>query len=337
MCRDMFHLKNNTPFGSDIFLLSDRHGTDLLCIVVKATYDIKSEIKIADEQQCIVTEDIYWGEPGGSSLKYPAEPQPEKPGTDVIIVGEACAPEGSLVTEMFVGVSAAGRKRIMKVSGTRYWKKGLLSTNLSDPEPFDRMPIVYEKAYGGMHVIDEKAGLILLEQRNPVGMGFVGMRCSMELEKTGVPNIEDPECLMKSPANKYRPVGYGAIAPNWHPRASYTGTYDELWQKKRAPFLPDDFDPMHYHTAHPDLIFPDRLRGGEPFVISGMSPFGRKVFNLPPDEPKIEVDITGRFETAKAYISTVLLEPTDDRISVVWLASVTHGKRISGAEAEVTL
>jgi len=68
-----------------------------------------------------------------------------------------------------------------------------------------------------------------------------------------------------------------------------------------------------------------------------MSPRGRKVFNLPQDEPKIEVDITGRFEKAKAYIGTVLLEPTDDRISVVWLASVARDKRISGAEAEVTL
>ena len=333
----MFHLKNNTPFDSDIFLLPDRRGTDMLCILVKATYDVKTEIKIADEQQIIITEDIYWGEPGGSSLKYPAEPHPEKPGTDVILIGEACAPEGSLVTEMFVGVSAAGRKRIMKVSGNRCWKKGLLTTNLSDPEPFDRMPIVYERAYGGMHLIDAEDGLILSEQRNPVGMGFAGKRCSKELEKTGVPNIEDPERLMKSPADKSRPVGYGAIAPNWHPRVSYAGTYGEVWQKKRAPFLPDDFDPMHYHTAHPDLIFPNRLKGGEPFVISGMSPRGRKVFNLPQDEPKIEVDITGRFETAKAYIGTVLLEPTDDRISVVWLASVAREKRISGAEAEVTL
>ena len=333
----MFHLKNHTPFDSDIFLLSDRHGTDMLCIVVKATYDIKSEIKIADEQQLIVTEDIYWGEPGGSSLKYPAELRPEKPGTDVILIGEACAPEGSLVTEMFVGVSAAGRKRIMKVSGNRYWKKGLLTTNMSDPEPFDRIPIVYERAYGGMHLIDAKADLILSEQRNPVGMGFAGKRCSKELEKTGVPNIEDPECLMKSPANKSRPVGYGAIAPNWHPRVSYAGTYNEVWQKKRAPFLPDDFDPKHYHAAHPDFIFPNRLKGGEPFVISGMSPRGRKVFILPQDEPKIEVDITGRFETAKAFISTVLLEPTNDRVSVVWLASAAQGRRISGAEAEVIL
>lgn len=333
----MFYLKNNTPFESGIFLLPDRRGADMLCIAVKATYDIDSEIKIADKQQVIVTEDIYWGEPGGSSLKYAAEPHPEKPGTDVILIGEACAQEGRLVTEMFVGVSVAGRKRIMKVSGNRFWKKGRLTTTMSDPEPFDRMPIAYERSYGGTRVIDNKVGLILSEQRNPVGMGLADRRCSKELEKTGVPNIEDPDCLIKSPNDKSRPVGYGAIAPNWHPRVSYAGTYDEAWQRSRAPFLPDDFDPMHYHSAHPDFIFSNRLKGGEPFVISGMSSRGRKVFNLPQHEPKIEVDITGRLETAKAFISTVLLEPTDDRISVVWLAGAAREKRISGVKVKITL
>jgi hypothetical protein len=333
----MFHLKNNTPFVADIFLLPDRRGVDMLCIVVKATYDIESEVRISDNQQPIIMEDTYWGKPGESSLKYPAELHPEKPGTDVILIAEACAPEGRIVTEMFAGISAAGRKRIMKVSGDRYWKKGMLTMKPSEPEPFKRMPIIYEKAYGGTHVIDEKEVIILSEQINPIGMGFAGKRDSRELEQTSVPNIEDPECLMKSPSDKSRPVGCGAIAPEWHPRVSYAGTYDEVWQRERSPLLPDDFDPLYYHAAHPDFIFPDRLKGGEPFVISGMSPQGRKVFNLPQDEPKIGVDITGRFEAAKAFIRTVLLEPTDDRISIVWLASVAHGKRISGAEAKVAL
>lgn len=333
----MFHLKNNTPFVSDIFLLSDRYGVDMLCIAVKATYDIASEIKISDDQQGIITEDTYWGKPGESSLKYPAELHPEKPGTDVILIGEACAPEGRLVSEMFVGISAAGRKRIMKVSGDRRWKKGMLTVKQSEPEPFSRMPIIYERAYGGTHVIEKKVVMILSEQRNPLGIGFAGKREPGELEQTSIPNIEDPECVMKNPIDKSRPVGYGAIAPNWHPRVTYAGTYDEEWQRERAPFLPGDFDPMHYHAAHEDFIFPDRLKGGEPFVISGMSPRGRKAFNLPHDEPKIEVDIDGRFVTAKAYITTVLLEPTDDRISVVWLAAAAQARRISGAEAKVTL
>lgn len=333
----MLHLKNDTPFTAAMFAFPDRHGTDVLCVAMKATYDIKSEIKIAGEQLPIIKEDTYWGEPGESSMKYPNEVTPEKPGTDVILIGEACAPEGNLAREMFVGISAAGRKLVMKIFGDRYWKKGLLSTKPSDPEPFERMPIVYERAYGGTHMIDEKAGKILSELRNPIGKGFAGKRGSDELEEIGVPNIEDPQCLMKSPSNKGKPVGYGAIAQNWQPRVSYMGTYDEAWQKKRAPFLPEDFDPIHFHAAHPDLIFSGRLKGGEPFIINGMSPRGKKAFNLPADEPKIEVNIIGKFMPQKSWISTVLLEPTDERISIVWLAAASHGNKIKGAEANVSL
>ena len=76
----------------------------------------------------IIIEDTYWGKPGGVEPEVSAELHPEKPGTDVILIGEACAPEGRFVTEMFAGISVAGRKRIMKVSGDRYWKKGILST-----------------------------------------------------------------------------------------------------------------------------------------------------------------------------------------------------------------
>lgn len=331
----MLHLRNDTPYQAGIFAFPDRHGIDVLCVTLKATYDIKSEFKIAEEQQPIIMEDTYWGEPGESSLKYPAEVTPEKPGTDVILIGEACAPAGYL--EMSVGISAAGRKLAMKIFGDRYWEKGLLRTKPSDPEPFERMPIIYERAYGGTHVIDHKAGKILSELRNPIGKGFAGKRSADELEVIGVPNIEDPQSLINSPSNKGNPVGYGAIAPNWQPRFSYIGTYDETWQKKRAPFLPDDFNPLHFHAAHPDLIFPKRLKGGDAFIINGMSPNGRKAFNLPSDEPKIRVNITGRFMPEKAWISTVLLEPTDERISVVWLAAASHGKRIREAEAKISL
>jgi hypothetical protein len=333
----MLHLINNTPFTSEISVCSDRNGIDILCIAVKATYDIKENIRIADEQRPIITEDVYWGEPGVSSLKYPMEITPEKPGTDVILIGEACAPENSRALDMSIGISAAGRKLAMKVSGDREWEKGLLFTRPSDPKPFERMPVIYERAYGGTQIINDAAGEILSETRNPVGKGFRGKRGDKELQEIGVPNIEDPEGLMKSPSDKSRPVGYGAIAPHWQPRAAFIGTYGDEWQERRALFLPEDFDPRHYQAAHPDLIFADRLKGGELFIITGMSPHGKKMFNLPADEPKVEVKITERFLPRKAWISTVLLEPTDERIGIVWLAAAAKGGRIKGAEATVNL
>ncbi len=335
----MHYLLNNTPFASKLFIYRDRQGIEMMCVAVKATYDIKADIRIANEQRPIIIEDVFWGEPGESSLKYPAEVTPEKPGTDVVLIGEACAPIQGEVTEMFVGFSVAGRKRILKVSGDRYWKKGLLSIKPSEPEPFERMPIVYERAYGGMHIMDVTKGKILSVPINPIGKGFRGKRgdSEQELGEIGVPNIEDPDCLLKSPSNKAKPVGYGAIAPKWQPRAAYFGSYDGEWRDKRLPFLPDDFDSRFYQAAHPELIFPNRLRGGEPFIINGMSPSGKKVFNLPADEPQIEMNIEGRFLPEKSWISTVLLEPTDERISIVRLAAAGYGRNIKSAQARVNL
>jgi hypothetical protein len=333
----MFHLKNKTPFVSETFVFPDRHGRDTLCVVVKATYDLKSEIRIAEVQQPIVTEDVYWGEPGKSSLKYPSEVCAEKPGTDVILIGEACAPADKPVSELFVGLSVAGRHRVLQVFGDRYWKNGMMSFKPSAPQPFVRMPIVYERAYGGMHVIDEATGNILAEARNPVGRGFWGKRSDKEIVNISVPNIEDPGCLMTSLSDKPAPAGYGAIASSWQPRASYAGTCDEAWQKKRAPLMPDDLDLRYFYTAHPDLIFSNRLKGGETFILANLSPRGKQKFELPANEPKVEVNITDRFITAKVLLDTVLLEPSAERFSMVWHAAAAHGRRITGAEVNVTL
>jgi len=142
---------------------------------------------------------------------------------------------------------------------------------------------------------------------------------------------------MKSLSDKPAPAGYGAIAPFWQPRVGYAGTFDAAWQKHRAPFLPDDFDPRYFHAAHPELVFPDRLKGGELFTLTNLSPFGKQKFDLPADEPQVEIKITDRFETAKVYLDSVLLEPSAERFSMVWRASAAHGRKITGAESEVAV
>lgn len=332
----MFHLNNNTPFAAQSFKMSNHSGVDIFCVVVKATYELEPELRIARKQHPITMVDTYWGEPGQSSLKYPSEVHPQKPGTDVIVVAQACAPDEHPVTQLDAGLSIAGRIRIIRVFGDRFWRKGFLSTEPGPPKPFLRLPVVYERAYGGIRTVVDTPD-ILVEARNPVGKGFWGNRSPKSLEKEALPNIEDPKNLIKSPLDQPPPTGFGAIAPHWQPRASYAGTYDERWQKIRAPFLPEDFNIRFYHTAHPGLIFEKYLQGGEPVVMMNLSLRGRQQFALPKDEPKVEINITGRLEAMKANLETVLLEPTDERISLLWRAQASNGKTITRAKAEITL
>ncbi len=60
----------------------------------------------------------------------------------------------------------------LRVFGDRYWEKGRFGLRMTEPEPFENMPIIYERAFGG---IDEQASTpeqLIMEERNPVGTGF---------------------------------------------------------------------------------------------------------------------------------------------------------------------
>ncbi len=85
------------------------------------------------------------------------------------------------------------------------------------------------------------------------------------------------------------------------------------------------------------MIFEKYLQGGEPVIMMNLSLRGRQQFALPKDEPKVAINITGRLEAIKANLETVLLEPTDERISLLWRAQAANGKKITGAQADVTL
>ncbi|MEN6320470.1 MAG: DUF2169 domain-containing protein [Syntrophaceae bacterium] len=323
----MLQLKNKTPFQSQIFLFPDPQGIDTLYVVVKATFALDPEIHIAEKQQPIVNADEYWGEPGKSSLRYAAEVHPAKPGTDVIVIAEACAPQNRPVAEMKVELAVAGRTNILKVFGDRYWEKGVSHPSPSSPKPFLRMPIVYERAFGGTYIIDKEGGKVLAEARNPVGKGFLGSYNHQDLTEVGVPNIEDYRNPLKSPEDRPKPVGFGYIAPSWQPRLSYAGTYDEVWQKKRAPYLPHDFNPRFFHTAHPDLIFDKYLKGGELVSMINMSPNHKQQFSLPICDLNIAVSIDGKIERPKVNLETVLLEPTNDKCCLTWRAAVPCDKK----------
>ncbi len=316
----MLQIKNDTPFKAHFFVVPNALGIDTVYTVLKATFDLAPRLRIAEKQVPVVLEDQYWGDAGTSSLKYATEAHLEKPGTDVVVIGQACAPGDKPVPELDVGLQIAGRFHGAHVSGDREWQKGRLGLKRSDPVPFSRMPLVYERAYGGTHVVDEAAGKILSEARNPIGKGFRGKRGSDELPSAGIPNIENP-------ADPSAPVGFGFVAPAWQPRLAFAGTYDEKWQKKRAPYLPEDFDHRFFNAAPPPLVFAEPLRGGEDVLMRNMSPRGEQRFKLPVCAFRLEITIAGKKETPPLTLETVLIEPTDERLCLSWRASAPCDKK----------
>jgi hypothetical protein len=325
----MLQLKNETPYKAALDLFYDENGIDTLIITVKAVFTMDNPVQVSDRQEEPVKADEYWTEPGTSSIKQGADVTLLKPFTDIIMTGHACAPGRKLVNKLDVSLTIGSIDKTVKVFGDRVWKSNGISLSPSNPDLFETMPLVYERAYGGIHSLERKT---LSEPRNPVGQGFKGKQKKRELEGLPVPNIEDPKNLITIAGDTPNPQGFGWLAPNWKPRASYVGTYDDAWEKTRAPYLPDDFDLQFYQAAHPDLIYPKPITGGEEVTIKNMSPDGKKKFKLPAVDLNVQAKFKNRTESLSMKISTMHFQPNNNKFSVVWHSALNVDKERLGCQ-----
>ncbi|WP_164017815.1 DUF2169 family type VI secretion system accessory protein [Pyxidicoccus trucidator] len=332
----MLQVLRDMPFVPGLFLFPDEKGVETLYAVVKATFSLHGDtLRVAEEQAPILAADEHWGAPETSSLKYASEAHLRKPGTDVVLVGAAHAPGGKPVSTCLVSVAVGPLKKVLQVFGERVWTGGLLSPGPSRPEPFVKMPLIYERAFGGLHVVDAKAGRVLGEPRNPVGRGFRGKSAASEMLGQPLPNVEDPGALIGSISDTPAPMGVGFVAPGWEPRRSFAGTYDEAWQRRRAPFLPVDFKPEFFRAASAGLGTPSFLRGGEPVHLVNVSPRGVHRFALPRCGLDVRLTIAGRSSPLEMRLETVLLEPSESRVCLLWRGALACDKKVLQVEEAV--
>ena len=324
----MLQFKNASPFAGKILLLPDPDGIDSIYAIIKGTFSIGeagAAIAIADEQVPIVLEPQYLGEPDRSSIQVPSDLSLMKPGTDVLLLGHAHAPGGRPVTQMDVSVSVGPVSKTVRVFGDRVWRTGATPA-ISRPAAFDTMPLIWERAFGGISPI-EADGDAWAEPRNPVGVGFHEGREGGPVDESWLPNLEDPAELITSWKQQPSPACFSPLAPHWEPRRVYAGTYDEQWQQERAPYLPDDFDPLFFQMAPVDLISMDYLTGGELVEIDGASRDGLLRFRLPMIDLAVTYLIDATTETRTPVLDTILIEPDAERMQLVWRTVLPCDKR----------
>jgi len=320
----MLQLKNNTPFAASFTIFPNENAVDTLYIMVKATFIIGDQWILASPQIPLQQVDEYWGEPAKSSLRFSSDYHIGKPATDILMIGSACAPDQRPVRQMDVGLQVGSLSKVIRVFGDRFWSHD----QITQPEPFITMPLVYERAYGGQDLINGET-LRDAEVKNPVGCGFAGQKEQIELNGFPLPNLECPDHLIRSYRDRPKPACFAPVAPNWQPRASFAGTYDDNWQQTRAPYLPDDYSPSFMSIASPDLIYPGYLKGGEAVSIIGMHPAGDLTFKLPYVNLLNKVLISGQEFTAAFHIETLLLDPNQRQLSMVWRAALPCDKKMT--------
>jgi len=320
-------LENLTPFAATDFLSLTKEAEECLVLVVSGSFVLPpagratdTPLAACEEQLPPATTDTYWGEPEKSSLRYESQSAYTRPGTDVLLHGQAWAPRGRKVTRTQVTVRVGALEKRATVTGTRVWYQSLMGLSASDALPFESLPLRYEYAFGGSTASGQEA-------RNPVGRGFYA-RAKEALEKP-LPSIEVPEALVRGWAERPPPCGFGPVARHWRPRLDWAGTYDKAWVEKRAPLWPRDFDERFFHTAPDGLRAVTHLQGGEPVVLEGLSPDGPLAFTLPTSRLMARCTFAGRREKRRMVLDTVLLEPQERRLILTWRATFPAHRQLA--------
>lgn len=320
-------LRNGTPFALAQLVDLDREGAEHLIVVLRAAYrwDDNGALAVAEAQPPPRPGDEFRDDPATSSIAAEAELGPIKPTTDVLLTGSAVARRGG-TRAMDVRLKAGPIEKKARVFGDRVWKRTLGFRKPGDPEPFDRMPLIWENSYGGYDDTPENESHHRANRRNPVGRGVRGRNSGLPWDQL-LPNIEDPEDLIDKPGKKVRPVGFGPIGRHWWPRRKYAGTYDDQWVAERLPLLPDDFDPRFHQAAPSRQVAKRYFRGGEAVQLTGFGGPGRVEFELPVLSPSIEVRLRSRVETAAMVLETVGFDTDERTLRLIYKAGVrVHGE-----------
>ena len=311
---------NHSPLTAATYFMMDKEGAEVMLVVLKGTWRIESngKLSVADEQMPIISEPVYRGKPGESSLVYDTDAVLEKPGTDCALIGHARALQPGL-PYVDVTFSVGPVKKQARVFGERRWKKGLMGgASILKMKPIDEVPLIWENAFGGNDMSWDNPSRHEFCLENPVGWGFMAAKSKTGFDGQLLPNIEDPNDLIKSPKQRPKPAGFGMIAPSWQPRASYAGTYNERWRKYVRPLLPEDFNARFNMAAVPGLATKTHLQGNESVLVEGASKQGELLFCLPGVTPRVTVRRWGYEDNFPVRLDTVIVEPDEERVALTW-------------------
>lgn len=220
-----------------------RHrGRQVLTVVVKASFSFAhGGPMLPGAPPPIARADRTFEQQPARSLEIASDLAPYLGRCDVLFRGYAyaqkgqAAPAGAARLAVFRDARPLLDKTIHVFAQPGGSLRAMRSVAASNAEQlFSRMPIVYERAFGGPDV-----------EANPVGVE--------------TPNLVDP-------AGPGRPVGFGPIAPHWPARRRLFGV-----RRPDPDALPDDLDWAHFQAAPADQQL-EHLRGGEWLILDGLHP-----------------------------------------------------------------
>jgi hypothetical protein len=233
-----------------------------LTVVLKALFSIVPDgVAAPAGPGAILSKDRHVDGNPARSIEASSDLVPYLARCDVLFSGHAYAPGGRAPAgSVRLGISRDGRPLLDKTIHVFGDRGPATPAGPSAPEPFTRIPIVYERALGG------------IGEPNPVG--------------TSTPNLVHP-------ADPRRPVGFGPISRYWPVRKKLLGSISLKAVDAPIADLPETMPWEFFQAAPPDQQI-EHLRGGEWLVLDGLHPaLARVQTRLPAVRGAARVSLAG--------------------------------------------
>ncbi|MBK8598939.1 MAG: DUF2169 domain-containing protein [Holophagales bacterium] len=305
-------LENGTTLAAHLFS-GPADETNLGCaLLLTATYEIRERgLEPATEALWPVHLEPL-ETPYGT---FPGEIASRKPKTDVIVLGKAKAPGGEAVRQMTVSVSVGSFRNSLAVFGDRRWERSAGGLRATEPLAFREMPIVWANAYGGK--LTTPVG-DMPNTDNPVGKGF--FLDDREGDGVPLPNVEDPNALIRSPKDLPKPVG-------WAPYPMAGGVRMAKLRDADGIALPAEVvEPWIMGWAHPDLII-ETPAAGTRIEVQGLSAGGPIATTVPPLPARATLVLGEESRSLSPRLDTIIVQAEERRLVVRWRAATTFEMR----------
>lgn len=168
---------------------------------------------------------------------------------EYLVFGAAYRPINSNQQPVSAQVAIGPLSKRLAVFGDRFFNA---IGGISDPLPFDRIPIAPSTSLGGEGF-----------EGNPYGKGVSAVKNKDGTVLHPLPNIELPDALMTSATSRPGVAGFWPYYPDMPQRARFLGKFDENWTKNRWPHLPVDTDFTYFQAAPIDQRLNDSFWVGD--------------------------------------------------------------------------
>jgi hypothetical protein len=293
-------LVNTTPFAANFFNTIVGQDRMLGAVVVRTIHRIEEGRLVPDPaREWPVTGSPYKTEFG----EFDGESPFVREGCDLFVLGYAYPGGEQGKTRVEISVGSEFRLAI-QVFGDRAWELRGQQLIPTAPKPFQRIPLVWERAFGGTCEVE---GLDLPWSANPKGCGFYWEE--WQATDQPLPNLEDPNDPIRVWSDRPEPVGTAPYPRDGALRVMNGIEMDSASREIRR------IKPCINNNAPPRLILPQGPRAGDMVRVAGVRPDGRVLeFRMPDEAYHVYVQLKDRAYVFPAQLEAMAVLAEEERV-----------------------